>query len=93
MESFTYSFYECHPLEEDFLLLSGGGGVASVVYSFVFLDLCLFIYCFPAFIDLLISLGQRGLILFLLKAVSTFSKLRKLAGILVHSIKSLQSLV
>ena len=55
--------------------------------------ICLFVPCFLAFFDLLISLCQQGLIILLLKSGPTFSKWPKLAGVLEHSIKSLQSVV
>ena len=55
-------------------------------------DLCPAVPCFHAFFDLLISLGQKGLVILLLKSGSTLSKWPKLAGFLVHSTKSLQSL-
>ena len=38
------------------------------------IDLCLFVPCFPAFFDLLISLGQQGLIILRLYNGPTFSK-------------------
>ena len=49
------------------------------------LDLCLFVPCFPAFFDLLISLGQKGLIMLHLSNGPTFSKWPKKVGVLVHS--------
>ena len=38
------------------------------------IDLGLFVSCFPASFDLLISFGQKGLIMYLLKSGPTFSK-------------------
>ena len=58
-----------------------------------YVDLCLFIPSFPALFDLLISLGQQELIILPLKVGPACSKWPKVAGILVHSTKSLQSLV
>ena len=57
------------------------------------LELCLFVPCFPAFFDLLISLGQQGLIIIRLHNGPPFSKWPKQVGVLVHSTKSLQNLV
>ena len=57
------------------------------------LDLCLFVPCFPAFFDLLISLGREGLIILRIYNGPTFSKWPKEVGVLVHSTKSLQDLV
>ena len=57
------------------------------------IDLCLFVPCFPAFFDLLISLGQKGLVILRLHNGPTFSKWPKEVGVLVHSTKSLQNLV
>ena len=37
-----------------------GSGAHRGLMPFAFLDLCLFVPCFPAFFDLLISLGQQG---------------------------------
>ena len=43
--------------------------------------------------DILVSLDRKGLILFPLESWLTFSKSPKPAGVLVHSINSLQSLI
>ena len=45
-----------------------------IFVSDIFVDLCLFVPCFPAFFDLLISLGQYGLITLHLYNGPTFSK-------------------
>ena len=52
-------------------------------------DLRLVVPCFPSFFDLRISLGQQGLIILLLKSVSTFSKWPKQAEIIVYLTKLL----
>ena len=57
------------------------------------IDLCLFVPCFPAFFDLLISLGQKGLITVLLKGAPLFQKRPKQAGVLVHSFSTKNDLV
>ena len=48
------------------------------------IDSCLFIPCSPAFFDLLISLGQQGLIVVHVKSGLNFSIWPNQAGVLVH---------
>ena len=52
---FGISFYTLAPLYEKLFLVISSFGIGTCRS---FIDLCLFVPCFPAFFDLLISLGQ-----------------------------------